>query len=357
MVDHRRFPYTTFPIGWYQVAWSHQLTHHEPLALRYFDRELVLYRGESGAVHMFDAFCPHLGAHLGVGGTVQGDSIQCPFHGWRFDETGRNCEIPYADGPTRARIAKWDVVEVGGLVLAWYSDDRSAPGWQPSILPEVAENEGSYPEAGRLFQAWGGVRLKPQFVIENLVDAAHQKFVHGAHEVPDIESCNADGPTFRVVNKVVFGGNRKKSWLTPDGEPISSYLRTEAWGMGLAIARFDIDGSIHVQSTTPIDHERCDSRATVLLASADVVDGGPSEGAIKRFEHECKQFERDLPIWENQRFSHPAPFQGEERERFLALRNWSTQFYSDALPGHFGRHVADGVSTPPASQLSAVLGS
>jgi phenylpropionate dioxygenase-like ring-hydroxylating dioxygenase large terminal subunit len=351
MVDHRKFPYTSFPTGWYQVAWSHDVPDTGTMALSYFDRDMVLFRGAGGALHLYDAYCPHLGAHLGFGGTVEGESIRCPFHGWRFDENGRNCEIPYAGAPNKTRIAKWQVAEIGGLVLAWYSADRSGPTWVPDVLPELADDDAAYPEGGRLYNTWAGVRLKPQFIIENLVDAAHQKFVHGAHEVPEIASYEPDGATFRVVNEVVFGGNKKKSWLTPDGKPVSSFLRTQAWGLGLAIARFDIDGSIHIQATTPIDAEHCDSRATVLLAAGDVVDGAPTEGATRRFTHECKQYERDLPIWEHQRFVHPAPFPEVERERFTVLRNWCTQFYPEAAPGEFGRFRDD---IPAAARVSAV---
>ena len=338
MTDHRRFPYTSFPTGWYQIAWSHEVMDSSPVPLKYFNKDLVLYRGDSGALHLFDAFCPHLGAHLGFGGTVHGDTIQCPFHGWRYDENGRNCEIPYADKPSKARIATWQTFETGGIILAWYAADRSAPTWDPHLLPELDHDDTAYPAEGRLTRSWPGVRLKPQFIVENLVDAAHQKFVHGASEVPEIENYGATGPTFEVINKVVFGGG-KKTWLTPDGTPVTSYLRTQAWGLGLAIARFDIDGSIHIQATTPVDDEHCDSRATVLLNAHDITEGKPSDAATRRFTHECKQYDRDLPIWENQRFVHPAPFPELERERFTVLRNWATQFYPEADPGNFGKYA------------------
>ena len=45
-----------------------------------------------------DAYCPHLGAHLGVGGQVEGDCMRCPFHGWEFDgDSGACVEIPYGE--------------------------------------------------------------------------------------------------------------------------------------------------------------------------------------------------------------------------------------------------------------------
>ena len=48
-------------------------------------------------VFVTDAYCPHLGAHLGFGGKVEGDCIKCPFHEWKFQgEDGKVAEVPYA---------------------------------------------------------------------------------------------------------------------------------------------------------------------------------------------------------------------------------------------------------------------
>jgi len=59
---------------------------------------LVVWRGESGKVYVADAYCPHLGAHLGVGGEVAGECIKCPFHGWAFEgDNGQYTDIPYSD--------------------------------------------------------------------------------------------------------------------------------------------------------------------------------------------------------------------------------------------------------------------
>ncbi|NQY03727.1 MAG: Rieske 2Fe-2S domain-containing protein, partial [Halieaceae bacterium] len=94
-----------FPMGWYTVGRSHELQIGEVTNVTAFDRELALYRTRSGAVVLQDAFCPHLGAHLGVEGRVVGESIRCPFHGWRFGTDGVCEEIPYCeDIPERARI-------------------------------------------------------------------------------------------------------------------------------------------------------------------------------------------------------------------------------------------------------------
>ncbi|MFD0854841.1 Rieske 2Fe-2S domain-containing protein, partial [Actinomadura adrarensis] len=62
-----RFPFPV-PNGWFIVARSSEVEPGDIVPLYYFGRELVLYRGHDGAPYLVDAHCPHLGAHLAVGG-------------------------------------------------------------------------------------------------------------------------------------------------------------------------------------------------------------------------------------------------------------------------------------------------
>jgi hypothetical protein len=148
-----------------------------------------------------------------------------------------------------------------------------------------------------------------------------------------MNSYEPDGPNFRVHSTILFGQGNKAA---PISRPRA--LHTEAWGLGATVARFDQDLSVYIQMTTPIDGEHADSWATVLVPRSDLVDGQPTEAAARRFQHECTQFDHDLPIWENTTYVHPAPFPPLEAKPFRELRRWSTQFYPDAVPGRFGRH-------------------
>ena len=56
-------PADRYPRSWWQVGWSHDLAAGEVRALRYFGEDLVMWRSDSGAVFVQDAFCTHLGAH------------------------------------------------------------------------------------------------------------------------------------------------------------------------------------------------------------------------------------------------------------------------------------------------------
>ena len=93
-----RYPFPAIPDGWFSVAASEDVGLGEVKPLHYLDRDLVAFRGEDGAVRVFDAHCPHLGAHLGFGGRVCGEGIVCPFHGWRFDGDGRSSRCPASTG-------------------------------------------------------------------------------------------------------------------------------------------------------------------------------------------------------------------------------------------------------------------
>src|SRR6185312_3020838 len=112
MGEIKRFPFDAYPKGWFQVAYSREVAHGRVLGLHYFGRRLICYRGDSGNPYVLDAYCPHLGADIAVGGTVADDCIICPFHGWRFDGSGSNVEIPYANTVNRtARLRSWPTAE------------------------------------------------------------------------------------------------------------------------------------------------------------------------------------------------------------------------------------------------------
>ena len=129
-----RFPFG-IPNSWYVVAYADELVPGQLQRLRYFDRDLVAFRGEGGEVAVLDAYCPHLGAHLGVGGTVVGDTIRCPFHGWRWDGEGACAEVPYAKRiPANARVESYPTVERNGMVFVWIHADKEPPNFE---IPEV----------------------------------------------------------------------------------------------------------------------------------------------------------------------------------------------------------------------------
>ena len=136
-----RFPFS-IPNGWFQIAYSDELEPGGVLPLHYFGQDLVLFRAEGGEVALLDAFCPHLGAHLGHGGVVDGDRIRCPFHAWEFDTRGACRNVPYARKvPPKAKVAPWNCAERNQIIWAWHHVEGVAPTWEIPDVPEVSSDD------------------------------------------------------------------------------------------------------------------------------------------------------------------------------------------------------------------------
>ena len=127
-----KVPFTWKVTGWFMIGWSAEFPVGEVRPLRYFGEDLVAYRDESGELHVLSGHCRHLGAHIGHGGKVVGDCVECPFHGWRWGPDGTNRYIPYQpDTPNRAlRLRVFPVREQYGCVFVWHQPDGKEPQWE-----------------------------------------------------------------------------------------------------------------------------------------------------------------------------------------------------------------------------------
>ena len=325
----RGIPYDTFPSGWYQFAWSAEVKPGEVKALHYFETDLVLYRGQSGTVHVFDAFCPHLGAHLGHGGWVEGDDLRCPFHGWRWDCHGRNVEIPYSKTVyENRRLRKWPVKEVAGLIMVWYDARGREPIWE---MPELQEcNDPDYypmwPHGARIAAR---VHLQPQMLIENTVDIAHIKYVHnkewGWPGEAEMVLYEARGPLFVTHWKAVIG--------TPKGG-VPVLVENESWGLGFGFDRYrGMHDAMNTLSIIPVDREYSDMRMSVWVKRLPGDTGdepkGIAKAVIKNQHYEILEG-GDRPIMEHMLYTPKAPLPKEEAKPYAAFRKWCAQFYPDA---------------------------
>src|SRR5262245_42677451 len=84
---------------WHLVAFAAGLGA-DPVATDLLEEPLVLWRDASGEAHAFSDLCIHRGTALSLG-TVEGDEIVCPYHGWRYGTTGACTAIPQLADPTR----------------------------------------------------------------------------------------------------------------------------------------------------------------------------------------------------------------------------------------------------------------
>ena len=82
-----------FAQGWYWAIPSIKLRKGQVKPVSLLGRELVIYRDIEGQLVCFDAYCPHMGAHLAEG-KVEGGGLRCLFHNWKFDRKGDCVDVP-----------------------------------------------------------------------------------------------------------------------------------------------------------------------------------------------------------------------------------------------------------------------
>ena len=295
----RRFPFPV-PNGWFIVAEARSLEPGQTAALHVFGRDVVLYRGADGTPRLIDAYCAHLGAHIGVGGRVEGGCIRCPFHGWLYDgATGRCQEIPYGSMdriPSQARVSAYPCVERNGMIWVWHHAEDEPPFYEVPEVPELDDDEWLPYELVEF-----DVATCCQEMAENNVDFAHFMYVHGSDAIPDDEF-HVDGCYKRTVGS---GGN---------------FVR-EGFGLGLGVLRVK-DFTTFISSTTPIDEENVKVRW--IFTSPRSLGPDAARHAAENFSSGVSQ---DLPIWENKRYVE-RPVLTKSEKKLLEQRDWARQFYS-----------------------------
>jgi 3-ketosteroid 9alpha-monooxygenase subunit A len=201
-----KVPFTWKVTGWFMIGWSAEFPAGGVRPLRYFGEDLVAYRDASGELHVLSGHCRHLGAHIGHGGKVVGDCVECPFHGWRWGPNGDNTYIPYQpDRPNRAlKLRVFAVHEQYGCVLMWHHPDGKEAQWEmPDIFkafPQFDTDPDAYyrpfPEFSRFAEK---EPVHPQIVAENGPDSAHFQYVHRATVTPKLLEWNIVDQEWRFL--------------------------------------------------------------------------------------------------------------------------------------------------------------
>jgi phenylpropionate dioxygenase-like ring-hydroxylating dioxygenase large terminal subunit len=324
-------PGSRYPTGWFQVGWSDEVAVGELKLVRYFGRDIVLWRGQSGLLSAADAYCLHLGANLGVGGCVKGDDIVCPWHGWQWDGQGHNTHIPFSSQSCKPhlRLEVWTVQEWYGAILLWHDRAGGGPTWDPPAFDEL-DGGSFFPITGDMRRSQA-VKAHPQMPVENGADATHLVFIHGAGLPPTFDEVAVEGHTWRTKLTAYYGEGKDGSWLTPEGA-VKLHLQFALWGIGLGTATWppELMSGFMITNITPVDETYTEIFWCMTTKKAPGEGDEMSPAGRKFIEHQWRTVTQDFFIWENMKTLHTPNFTPEEAKYYATLRRWAWQFYPDA---------------------------
>lgn len=307
-----RFPFP-LPHGWFHVGYSDQLAPGQIDSVRYFGRDLIRWRDEEGDVHLQDAYCAHLGAHIGVGGQVVGKLVQCPFHHWRYDGDGNVAEIDYADKLNeKACLRTYPTREHYGILMAWYHPDEVAPLFDLPVVPEAESEEWKGP-----FNSLHPVRTALQEMAENTADGAHFVTIHQHPGDAEYGDFRFEGPSMIMRSTQHFPSSKGT---------VEGTLGTDTAGFGYSVTRYQtlIDVCM-VGTTVAIDEDNVEQHFHIYYhnAEGDEKTDRIGQAFVKEVN---RQFGEGIPIWENKVYRVEPRLCGGDGP-IARFRKWADQFY------------------------------
>jgi phenylpropionate dioxygenase-like ring-hydroxylating dioxygenase large terminal subunit len=163
--------------NWFVIATSKQLKN-KPLGRKLLGKKFVIFRDSFGKVIALEDRCPHKNVSLSLG-TIAGDNIQCPYHGWKFNSTGECVEQP-CRGPQEkfllCQVPQYTVVEQDGWIWIYPIQNK---------IKSISENPINnspprYLQDPKLhwFELHNVMKAPADLILENGLDCSHTGFVH-----------------------------------------------------------------------------------------------------------------------------------------------------------------------------------
>lgn len=333
-----------FPRGWFMIATAEEVTS-TPQPIHFFSREMVLYRGKaSGRPILLDAYCPHMRVHMGRnttsyivkdGNQVEGDSLRCPAHGWRYNDQGQCDDIPYSTRaiPKAACVKSHKVVEKAGCIWMWHDTEEGEPEFD---LPDFAEwdmeNQG--------WVRWrldhlGTLPIHPQEIVDNMADKAHFAPVHGSTEMVYFENEFRD----HVIMQRMGAGHR----TLVDSEHL---LETDTWYTGPGILLSRMEGqhpSVMMICNTPVEDGEVRVWFAVMVKASDRIASNEARAIARGYQDTgLEAFSQDFELW-NHKEAALSILQVPDDGPFHKERLWHQQFYHPRERAHEFHKRVNGV--------------
>ncbi len=309
--------------GWYVIGNFSSVTS-EPRMLEVFGVKLVVYRGlEDNAVHILDAYCPHMGGDLS-GGKVCGNSVVCPFHLWSWGADGVCDDIPYADKiPDKAVIKAWPILEKNGLVFVWQDPEGNAPiaEQEPEQMADWYCGEWTDWEMAAI-----PIETLGRELVDNMADMAHFGPIHYS----TVKSFRNTMDGHKFVQYMVGGHD---ILVEGDAGLITSVATYEGPAYMTTTMTGTMDGhamTVHLLvSHVPVDMENFVINFGVMMKKDPAASEAENKTMVEAYtEKNIESFQQDVAIWNNKCIiDNPLMCDGDGPVNLV--RKWYSQFMTD----------------------------
>jgi phenylpropionate dioxygenase-like ring-hydroxylating dioxygenase large terminal subunit len=166
---------------WYPVAALHDLDPARPSRFTLLGSDLVLwYDRAADQWRAFADVCPHRLVPLSEGRLNEKGELECPYHGWSFDGSGRCTAIPQAEpdaaatacASARSQCRSYATASGQGLLFVFAGDAMDGAAVPLPLVPELDQ-------AGWLVQdTFRDLPMDALTLLENVLDVSHVPFTH-----------------------------------------------------------------------------------------------------------------------------------------------------------------------------------
>ena len=162
---------------WYPACLSSELPPDSLKGTILLGLPILVCKTSKGAVAAMRDICPHRGMPLSFG-TMEGDCVQCAYHGWRFDQEGRCRGIP--------SLVQNSPIQVDKIGITTYAC-RERDGYVWVFIPDPQQPNQIIPDVPPLPLPSSPYRMihistllsgSADDGIVGLIDPAHGPFVH-----------------------------------------------------------------------------------------------------------------------------------------------------------------------------------
>jgi phenylpropionate dioxygenase-like ring-hydroxylating dioxygenase large terminal subunit len=160
---------------WYMPALASSLKRGDMRREMLLGEPVLLGRNHAGEIFALRDICPHRGVPLSAGRIKSDNSVECPYHGWRFRKDGVCSAIPSLVAgqdfePEKIKVRTYPTREQDGLIWVYMA---ATPGAAPKSEPPRVRSDHK--------MRWTEIQnfaCGIDHAVIGLMDPAHGPYVH-----------------------------------------------------------------------------------------------------------------------------------------------------------------------------------